>query len=102
MKNTTNNQEKKVFNLQDAINNLLAEDDASILAEIPAVFVDEAWGDDESYESKGRAMLEAYLKGDVDGFCIALTGWSFENILKRAGAIEDYDQTFHQKDRGEK
>lgn len=30
MKNTTNNQEKKVFNLQDAINNLLAEDDASI------------------------------------------------------------------------
>lgn len=53
MKNTTNNQEKKVFNLQDAINNLLAEDDASILAEIPAVFVDEAWGDDESYESKG-------------------------------------------------
>lgn len=69
---------------------MLAEDDASILAEIPAVFVDEAWGDDESYESKGRAMLEAYLKGDVDGFCIALTGWSFENILKRAGAIEDY------------
>lgn len=52
MKNTTNNQKKKVFNLQDAINNLLAEDDASILAEIPAVFVDEAWGDDESYESK--------------------------------------------------
>lgn len=101
MKNTTNNQEKKVFNLQDAINNLLAEDDASILAEIPAVFVDEAWGDDESYESKGRAMLEAYLKGDVDGFCIALTGWSFENILKRAGAIEDYDQTFHQKGRDE-
>ena len=38
-----------------------------------------------------------YLKGDVDGFCIALTGWSFENILKRAGAIKDYDQTFHQK-----
>ena len=50
MKNTTNNQEKKVFNLQDAINNLLAEDDASILAEIPAVFVDESWGEDESYE----------------------------------------------------
>lgn len=97
MENITNHGEQKTFNLQDAINNLLAEDDATTLSEIPAAFVDEAWGDDEPYEKKGRAMLEAYLRGDVDGFCIALTGWSFENILKRAGAIADYDQTFYQK-----
>lgn len=101
MEKTTLHGERNGFNLQDAINKLLAENDTATLEQIPAVFVDEAWGDDESYESKGRAMLEAYLKGDVDGFCIALTGWSFENILKRAGAIEDYDQTFHQKGRDE-
>lgn len=97
MENTTLHKEQESFNLQDAINKLLSEGDTAALEEIPAVFVDEAWGDDEPYDKKGRAMLEAYLKGNVDGFCIALTGWSFEDILKRAGAIEDYDQTFHQK-----
>ena len=102
MENTTLHKEQESFNLQDAINKLLSEGDTATLEEIPAVFVDEAWGDDESYENKGRAMLEAYLKGDVDGFCIALTVWSFENILKRAGTIGDYDQTFHQKGRDEK
>lgn len=92
---------EKSFNLQDAITKLLAEDDTATMEEIPAVFVNEAWGDDEPYDKKGRAMLEAYLHGNVDGFCIALTGWSFENILKRAGAIEDYDQTFHQNGKDE-
>ena len=71
MEKTTLHGEQNGFNLQDAINKLLAENDTATLEQIPAVFVDEAWGDDESYESKGRAMLEAYLKGDVDGFCIA-------------------------------
>lgn len=102
MENTVLHGEQKSFNLQDAINQLLAENDTATMEGIPAVFVDEAWGDDEPYEKKGQAMLESYLRGDVDGFCIALTGWSFENILKRAGAIEDYDQTFHQKGVDEK
>lgn len=101
MENTTLHKEQESFNLQDAITKLLAEDDTATLEEIHAMFVSEAWDDDEPFKRKGRAMLEAYLKGDVDGFCIALTGWSFENILKRAGAIEDYDQTFHQMGRDE-
>lgn len=56
--------------------------------------MEEANEDSEPYEKIGRTMLEAYRDGDMDAFCIALAGWSFENILKKAGAIEDYDNTF--------
>ena len=82
------------FDLEDAIHDLLAKSDKEVLENIAATFLREANEDELPYKRIGHAMLEAYRDGDVDAFCIALTGWSFENILKKAGAIEDYDNTF--------
>lgn len=82
------------FNLNEAIRNLLEKSDETVLEGIASTLMDEANNDEEPYDKMAQAMLEAYLNGDVDGFCIALTGWSFENILKKSGAIEDYDHTF--------
>ena len=82
------------FDLEDAIHDLLAKSDKEVLENIAATFLREANEDELPYKRIGHAMLEAYRDGDMDAFCIALTGWSFENILKKAGAIEDYDNTF--------
>lgn len=82
------------FNLTDSIYKILAAGDQNQLESISEAFESQILSDDEPGRKKGRAMLLAYLNGDVDDFCIALTGWSFENILKRAGVIEDYDGVF--------
>lgn len=85
----------KPFDLEEAVKTLInSEDTESELEEFAAVVIQEGFADDEAYAKKGRALLRAFLDKDVDGFCIALTGWSVESLLKKSGAIEDYDHTF--------
>lgn len=87
-------ENKNGFDLRQNITRLLEEDDPSVLQEIAGTMICEAWSDEEPYDKKGRQLLQAYLEGDVDAFCIAMTGWTFEDTLKRANAIEDYDGVF--------
>ena len=66
----------------------------STFENIASAFVKLVNEDDEPYNKVGRSMLEAYSCNDVSAFCVAVTGWTFENILKKAGAIEDYGHAF--------
>lgn len=80
--------------VNESISALLAEDDELVFEKIASVMITEAEEDDDAYSKKGRQLLNAYLENDTNAFCIALTGWSFEDILKKAYAIEDYDRVF--------
>lgn len=84
--------------MNEAVSTLLAEDDELTYEKIASTMVAETEEDDDAYSKKGRKLLSAYLENDADAFCIALTGWSFEDILKKAHAIEDYDGVFGDSD----
>lgn len=82
-------------NMDEALEKLLCEegheDEYEMLARTVA---EEIVGDDENPCHVGLNMLRAYCENDVNEFCIALTGWSMESLLKRAGILQDTDHTF--------
>ena len=84
--------------VNEAINALLADDDELVFEKITVTMITETVEDDDIYSKKGRKLLNAYQEGDVDAFCTALTGWTFEDILKKARAIEDTDGVFEDSD----
>lgn len=84
--------------VNEVISALLAADDELIFEKIASVIITETEEDDDAYSKKGRKLLNAFLENDADAFCIALTGWSFEDILKKAHAIEDIDGVFGDSD----
>lgn len=51
--------------------------------------------DEEKYVSKGFNFLKALLEDDIDNALIALCGWSFKSLLKKACVIHDDDATFY-------
>ncbi len=82
------------FDLGEEINRLLKENDEETLENIVSTLNEEIALDEDRYTKKAKSLLRAYLDGDVDGFCMALCGWTLESILKKSGAVEDYDHTF--------
>lgn len=84
------------FDFEAEISRILEENDEETLENIMSTINEEIALDDDRYTKKAKSLLRAYLDRDVDGFCIALCGWTLESILKKAGAVEDYDQTFSQ------
>ena len=81
--------------INDAIEKLLTEDGHDeALEKIANTFIEEIASDDEPARKVGREMLLAFRDSDVDVFSLALTGWTFESILKKAGIIPDNDHTF--------
>lgn len=50
--------------------------------------------DDESYESIGLYLMKSFLDDDVDGTMIAISGWSFESLLVKAGLLPDTEGIF--------
>lgn len=82
------------FDLERAIHRLLKENDEETLENIVSTLNEEIALDEDRYTKKAKSLLQAYLDGDVDGFCMALCGWTLESVLKKSGAVEDYDHTF--------
>lgn len=82
------------FDFEAEIHRILEENDEETLENIVSTINEEIATDEDRYTKKAKALLRAYLDGDVDGFCIALCGWTLESILKKSGAVEDYDHTF--------
>lgn len=76
------------------VRSILNNASVSVLENITSCFIQEVNEDDEPFDKVGQSMLEAYSCNDVNAFCVAVTGWTFKDILKKAGAIEDYDHTF--------
>lgn len=68
---------------------ILERDDEDELSSVYATFASEIATDDEPYDKKGRAILNAYLSRDPDEFCMALTGWTFHSLLARIGMTAD-------------
>lgn len=51
--------------------------------------------DDESYESIGLYLMKSFLDDNVDGAMIAVSGWSFESLLVKAGLLPDTEGIFN-------
>lgn len=81
------------FQLDVAIDALMANGDDESFESIATEVIAEANFDEAPYRQKGRAILQAWLDEDVSALCTALTGWTLEDLLKRADVIEDYDHT---------
>lgn len=50
--------------------------------------------DDEPFRKKGRALIRAILKNDIDGVLMALCGWSPETLLNYAGILHSNDEFY--------
>jgi hypothetical protein len=65
--------------------NILLSNDA-LLERFTEILIDEINADDESYEKKGRQLLEFALENkDADDFFIAICGWSIDSLLEKTG-----------------
>jgi len=65
--------------------NILLNNDA-LLERFTEILIDEINDDDESYEKKGRQLLEfALANKDADDFFIAICGWSIDSLLEKIG-----------------
>lgn len=65
--------------------NILLSNDA-LLERFTEILIDEINADDESYEKKGRQLLEFVLENkDADDFFIAICGWSIDSLLEKTG-----------------
>ena len=65
--------------------NILLNNDA-LLERFTEILIDEINDDDESYEKKGRQLLEfAFANKDADDFFIAICGWSIDSLLEKIG-----------------
>lgn len=82
------------FDLGEEINRLLKENDEETLENIVSTLNEEIALDEDRYTKKAKSLLRAYLDGDVDGFLYGIMRMDSESILKKSGAVEDYDHTF--------
>lgn len=65
--------------------NILLSNDA-LLERFTEILIDEINDDDESFEKKGRQLLEFALDNkDADDFFIAICGWSIDSLLEKIG-----------------
>lgn len=65
--------------------NILLSNDA-LLERFTEILIDEINDDDESFEKKGRQLLEfALANKDADDFFIAICGWSIDSLLEKTG-----------------
>lgn len=65
--------------------NILLSNDA-LLERFTEILIDEINDDDESFEKKGRQLLEfALANKDADDFFIAICGWSIDSLLEKIG-----------------
>ena len=65
--------------------NILLSNDA-LLERFTEILIDEINEDDESFEKKGRQLLEFALDNkDADDFFIAICGWSIDSLLEKTG-----------------
>ena len=65
--------------------NILLSNDA-LLERFTEILIDETNEDDESFEKKGRQLLEFALDNkDADDFFIAICGWSIDSLLEKTG-----------------
>ena len=65
--------------------NILLSNDA-LLERFTEILIDEINEDDESFEKKGRQLLEFALGNkDADDFFIAICGWSIDSLLEKTG-----------------
>lgn len=80
----------------EVISKLLHETDEEIRNEATSNFIlqfnHDAYQSNDSLSNMGFYALKAYLDKDVDGFCIALTGWSIKALMARAGIIQDDEE----------
>ena len=66
------------------INFLLGND--ALLERFTEILIDEINDDDESFEKKGRQLLEfALVNKDADDFFIAICGWSIDSLIEKIG-----------------
>lgn len=75
--------------LKAQIQEILRRNSTDELDSIIETFNKEVAGDEELFNKKARAMLDAYLEDDANAFCLAITGWSVQSILAMAGVIPD-------------
>ena len=57
-------------------------------------FFDSVRLDDEPYHKIGYHLLKAFLEDDVDGAVVAACGWSFQDLVVRAGLLPDTEGVF--------
>lgn len=51
--------------------------------------------DDESYCDIGYHLLKAFLDGDVNAAMTAVSGWSLESLMVKAGILPDTEHIFN-------
>lgn len=80
----------------EVILKLLHETDEDIRNKATSNFIlqfnHDAHQSNNSLSNMGFYALKAYLNKDIDGFCVALTGWSVKALMARAGIIQDDEE----------
>ena len=78
----------------ETIKNILENASEDELESIIETLNNEIFDDTETFRSKARALLQAYIDNDTDGILIALCGWSLISILGKTGLLSDTEEVF--------
>ena len=78
----------------ETIKSILMDANEEELESIIETLNNEIFNDTETFRSKARDLLQAYITDDTDGILIALCGWSLKSILVKAGLLSDTEEVF--------
>lgn len=78
----------------ETIKNILENASEDELESIIETLNNEIFNDTETFRSKARDLLQAYINDDTDGILIALCGWSLKTILVKTGLLSDTEEVF--------
>lgn len=78
----------------ESIKNILENVSEEELESIIETINNEIFNDTETFRSKARDLLQAYIDNDTDGILIALCGWTLKSILVKADLLPDTEEIF--------